>query len=125
MQMIYPKRLFVKVAIGVHNGLLEMNCQSSPRERTPRPSVPFDPPKMLVMRRLSGFAKQNTLTPVRMGIKYSGKTSQKKITTKISQKKRRRCLVSPRSRWSVSSKVFIGRRPGHTNKNKKTKTRRR
>src|SRR3569833_2319959 len=112
MQMIYPKRLFVKVAIGVHNGLLEMNCQSSPRERTPRPSLPFDPPKMLVMRRLSGFAKQNTLTPVRMGIKYSGKTSQMNMATRISQRERGRGLVAPRARGGGAGGGGGGGRPG-------------
>src|SRR5882757_281637 len=58
-------------------------CQSKQIERSPRPSFPLLPPKTRETAALLEAARQMMENPVRSGKIHSGKSSQKKILSRL------------------------------------------
>jgi len=65
-----PTKAFVSVIRGVKNADVVTYCQSKLKANDPSPSFPLDPPKMFVKTKLSRFARQKKLTPVKTGMTY-------------------------------------------------------
>ena len=56
-----------------------MYSQSRQSDKSPKPSLPFDPPKIRVKSSDVGFARQNTEKPVNRGKIHSGNISHTNI----------------------------------------------
>lgn len=67
---------------GRNKAALVMYWKSKQKERKPRPSFPFPPPKIRVKFMSFFCARQNTLTAVKTGIRYSGMVSHTKMARK-------------------------------------------